>query len=154
MHFSRYGWAGEDDTPVCCNYKNSCAKKKSKFFAANPKVPKSGADKYLRTGNPAGVWDSGRIMNSNEVLAMYEKVAGLTSQMLAAAQAGDMARLAQLETRCVIESAATATGVPALEGVERKRKIELLKQIMANDRAIREVTEPWMARVDAIACAH
>jgi flagellar protein FliT len=54
----------------------------------------------------------------------------------------------------VIESAATATGVPALEGVDRKRKIELLKQIMANDRAIREVTEPWMARVDAIACAH
>jgi flagellar protein FliT len=128
--------------------------KKSKFFAANPKVPKSGADKYLRTGNPAGVRDSGRIMNSNEVLAMYEKVAGLTSQMLAAAKAGDMARLAQLETRCVIESAATATGVPALEGMERKRKIELLKQIMANDRAIREVTEPWMARVDAIACAH
>jgi flagellar protein FliT len=93
-------------------------------------------------------------MNSNEVLAMYEKVAGLTSQMVAAAQAGDMARLAQLETRCVIESAATSTGVPALEGIDRKRKIELLKQIMANDRAIREVTEPWMARVDAIACAH
>jgi flagellar protein FliT len=93
-------------------------------------------------------------MNSTEVLAMYEKVAGLTSQMVAAAQAADMARLSQLETRCVIESAATATGVPALEGVDRKRKIELLKQIMANDRAIREVTEPWMARVDAIACAH
>jgi flagellar protein FliT len=93
-------------------------------------------------------------MNSNEVLAMYEQVAGLTSQMVAAAQAGDMARLAQLETRCVIESAATVTGVPALEGADRKRKIELLKQIMANDRAIRDVTEPWMARVDAIACAH
>jgi flagellar protein FliT len=93
-------------------------------------------------------------MNSNEVLAMYEKVAGLTSQMVAAAQAGDMARLAQLETRCVIESAATATGVPALDGSDRKRKIELLKQIMANDRAIRDVTEPWMARVDAIACTH
>lgn len=93
-------------------------------------------------------------MKSNEVLAMYEKLAGLTGQMATAAQAGDMARLSQLETRCVIESAATATGVPALEGVDRKRKIELLKQIMANDRAIREVTEPWMAQVDAIACAH
>jgi flagellar protein FliT len=128
--------------------------KNSKIFRGNPKVRESGAVKYLRTGNPPGVWDSGRIMNSSEVLAMYEKVAGLTSQMVAAAQAGDMARLAQLETRCVIESAATATGVPPLEGMERKRKVELLKQIMANDRAIREVTEPWMARVDAIACAH
>jgi flagellar protein FliT len=143
-----------DDITTSCDDKNLRLEKKSKYFRLNPKVPKSGADKYLRTGNPPGIWDSGRIMNSNDVLAMYEKVAGLTSQMVAAAQAGDMARLAQLETRCVIESASTATGVPSLEGVDRKRKIELLKQIMANDRAIREVTEPWMARVDAIACAH
>lgn len=93
-------------------------------------------------------------MNSNEVLSMYENLAGLTGQMAAAAQAGDMARLAQLETRCVIESAAVGTGVPALDGAQRQRKIDLLKQIMANDRAIRQVTEPWMARVDALACAH
>ncbi len=93
-------------------------------------------------------------MTSNEVLSMYENLAGLTGQMAAAAQAGDMQRLAQLETRCVIESAAAATGVPALEGAQRQRKIDLLKQIMANDRAIRQVTEPWMARVDELACAH
>jgi flagellar protein FliT len=37
------------------------------------------------------------------------------------------------------------SGVPALEGDARARKIALLKQIMANDRAIRDVTEPWMA---------
>lgn len=93
-------------------------------------------------------------MTSNEVLSMYENLAGLTGQMASAAQAGDMQRLAQLETRCVIEGAAAATGVPALEGAQRQRKIDLLKQIMANDRAIRQVTEPWMARVDELACAH
>jgi flagellar protein FliT len=38
--------------------------------------------------------------------------------------------------------------VPALTGAPRLRKVELLKQILANDRAIREITEPWMAQMD------
>ncbi|HEX8606623.1 MAG TPA: flagellar protein FliT [Pseudoduganella sp.] len=38
--------------------------------------------------------------------------------------------------------------MPALEGNARQRKIDLLKQIMANDRAIRDVTEPWMGRLN------
>lgn len=82
-------------------------------------------------------------MNSNDVLSMYENIAGLSGQMAAAAQAGDFDTLARLEAQCAIHAAATATGVPALAGAPRMRKIDLLKMIMANDRAIREVTEPW-----------
>ncbi|MES2316064.1 MAG: flagellar protein FliT [Pseudomonadota bacterium] len=82
-------------------------------------------------------------MTSNEVLSMYENIAGLTSRMAGAAQAGDMAGLARMETQCALQAAVTIGGVPALEGAPRLRKIDLLKQIMANDRAIREVTEPW-----------
>ena len=82
-------------------------------------------------------------MTSNEVLSMYENIAGLTTRMACAAQAGDYEKLARLETQCAIHAAATGTGVPALDGAPRMRKIDLLKMIMANDRAIREVTEPW-----------
>jgi flagellar protein FliT len=82
-------------------------------------------------------------MTSNEVLAMYENIAGLTSRMAGAAQAGDFAGLARMESQCAQQVAATASGVPAQEGAPRLRKIDLLKQIMANDRAIREITEPW-----------
>jgi flagellar protein FliT len=82
-------------------------------------------------------------MTSNEVLAMYENIAGLTNRMAGAAQAGDFDGLARLETQCSIQAAAVGTGVPALEGASRMRKIDLLKMIMANDRAIREVTEPF-----------
>ncbi|MGZ3241719.1 MAG: flagellar protein FliT, partial [Burkholderiaceae bacterium] len=32
-------------------------------------------------------------------------------------------------------------------GETRVRKFDLLKQILANDRAIREITEPWMAQM-------
>jgi flagellar protein FliT len=93
-------------------------------------------------------------MTSNEVLSMYENIATLTGTMATAAQTGDVNRLAQLETRCVIEGAAASAGVPALDGQQRLRKVELLKQILANDRAIRKVTEPWMGQLEEAMCAH
>ena len=93
-------------------------------------------------------------MNQNEVLAMYENIAGLTARMAVAAQAGDFEALARLETQCALHAAATATGVPALAGAPRQRKIDLLKQIMANDRAVRAVTEPWELRDVMAAATH
>src|SRR4051812_8838767 len=86
-------------------------------------------------------------MTSNEVLSMYENIAGLTAQMADAAKAGDWNGFAKLEDQCATQATAVETGVPALSGALRLRKIDLLKQIMANDRAVREVTEPWMAQI-------
>jgi len=93
-------------------------------------------------------------MNQNEVLAMYENIAGLTGQMAAAAQSGDWHGFDKLQGQCASQAAAAANGVPALEGARRLRKIDLLKQIMANDRAVRDVTEPWMGQLDRAMSAH
>ena len=93
----------------------------------------------------------GEHMTSNEVLSMYENLAGLTAKMAGAAKAGDFEGLARLETQVTIQAAASATGVPALDGAPRMRKIDLLKQIMANDRAIREVTESQWKLEDVMA---
>ena len=93
-------------------------------------------------------------MTSNEVLAMYENIAGLTSKMAAAAQSGDWNGFDSLQGQCAAQASATASGVPALEGTKRLRKIDLLKQIMANDRAIRDITEPWMGQLDRVMRAH
>ena len=93
-------------------------------------------------------------MTSNEVLSMYENLAGLTAKMSLAAQAGDWNALSSLEKQCASHAAAVETGVPALSGAPRMRKIDLLKQIMANDRAIREVTEPWMGKLENMMAAH
>ncbi|MDQ1924430.1 flagellar protein FliT [Massilia pseudoviolaceinigra] len=90
-------------------------------------------------------------MTSNEVLSMYENIAGLTGKMAVAAKAGDWNSLAHLETQCALQASATKTGVPALDGAPRMRKIDLLKQIMANDRAVREITEPW--QLSDVMCA-
>jgi flagellar protein FliT len=93
-------------------------------------------------------------MTSNEVLAMYENLATLTGRMANAASAGEWDKLAQLETQCALQAAAAKGGVPPLEGDQRKRKIALLKQIMANDRAVRDITEPWMGQLDRACAAH
>jgi flagellar protein FliT len=93
-------------------------------------------------------------MTSNDVLSMYEAIAGLTTKMATAAQAGDMATLATLEGHCATEASAVEAGAPALSGAERARKIALLKMIMANDRAIRDVTEPWINQVQETMAAH
>jgi flagellar protein FliT len=94
-------------------------------------------------------------MTSNEVLSMYENIAGLTAKMAVAAQAGDWDGLAKLENQCAAQASAAQSGVPALDGALRMRKIDLLKQIMANDRAVRDVTEPWMGQLaNAMKAAH
>lgn len=93
-------------------------------------------------------------MTQNEVLSMYENIAGLTGKMAAAAKSGDWNGFDNLQGECAVQASAAATGVPALEGARRLRKIDLLKQIMANDRAIRDVTEPWMGQLDRAMCAH
>ncbi|QNA88360.1 flagellar protein FliT [Massilia sp. Dwa41.01b] len=87
-------------------------------------------------------------MTPNEVLSMYENIAGLTGKMATAAQTGDWNSFDQLQGECAAQASVAATGVPALDGAKRLSKIALLKQIMANDRAIRDVTEPWMGQLD------
>ena len=91
-------------------------------------------------------------MTSNDVLSMYENIAGMTNKMVVAARSSDWNGLDTLENQCASAASATMTGkVPALAGASRLRKIDLLKQILANDRAIRDVTEPWLNRTPGMA---
>lgn len=87
-------------------------------------------------------------MTSNDVLSMYEQIAGLTGRMVEAARSGDWDGLSHLEVRCAEESRRVEEcDVPALTGTHRLRKLDFIKLILANDRDIRAMTEPWMARV-------
>jgi len=93
-------------------------------------------------------------MNANDVLAMYENLADLTGQMTHAAKAGDWHEFAQLNMEARAQAAPAVAGMPALTGANRLSKVALLKQLMANDRAIRDVTEPWDEQVDRALQAH
>ncbi|WP_254926759.1 flagellar protein FliT [Janthinobacterium sp. PC23-8] len=116
------------------------------YFQKNPQVLAGHAvnlDKRKTIDKNTGV-----LMNSNDVLSMYENIAGLTNQMVVAARSGDWDRLSALENQCASAASATLVGtVPALAGNSRLHKLDLLKQILANDRAIGNITEPWMAQL-------
>ncbi len=91
-------------------------------------------------------------MNSHEVIALYETVATITDQMLAAARVGDWDRLAVLESRCASHVAVLKKDEPpaALTGDIRVRKVQIIKKILADDREIRNIAEPWMAKLSQL----
>lgn len=86
-------------------------------------------------------------MNSHEVIALYENVAVITSEMLSAARCGDWVQVAELETRCASQVAILKSDdAPApLTGDIRVRKVQIIQKILADDREIRNIAEPWMA---------
>lgn len=88
-------------------------------------------------------------MNSQEVIAQYEAIAAITDQMLAAARSGDWDALTALEARCAshVETLKLRESPVALTGETRVRKVAIIKQILADDREIRNIAEPWMAHL-------
>ncbi|WP_234814912.1 flagellar protein FliT [Noviherbaspirillum denitrificans] len=92
------------------------------------------------------------MMDSHEVLSLYESVADITRQMLDAARVGNWEQLAELESRCSTQVAMIKDGEPsaAMTGVVRERKVKIIRKILEDDRQIRDITEPWMARLTTI----
>lgn len=83
------------------------------------------------------------------MISLYEEVAVITDQMLAAARTGDWEQLAALETRCSDRVEILKMHPPAAPLTEnlREKKISIIKKILADDREIRDITQPWMAHL-------
>jgi flagellar protein FliT len=92
------------------------------------------------------------MMNEQEMIGLYENMATITDQMLAAARIGDWDRLVTLETRCADQIKILKTGEsPApLTGKLRERKVQIIQKILSDDREIRTITEPWMAHLSQL----
>ena len=88
-------------------------------------------------------------MNSKEMISIYENVSDLTEQMVSAAQKGDWALLSQLEKKCSQHVNAVKLGSAAvkLDQKEREQKILAIRKILDDDKKIREITEPHLARL-------
>ncbi len=82
----------------------------------------------------------------HDVLALYREVERLTGSMLNAAHRADWDRLVELEAGCAhCVQALQGCRVPEkLSADARQQKADLLRRILANDREIRQLTEPWM----------
>jgi flagellar protein FliT len=91
-------------------------------------------------------------MNSEEIISLYETVAQLSEQMLAAARSADWERLVTLESDCANHVQMLQCGEPvaALSGTIREKKVRIIRKILADDREIRNITEPWMAELSSL----
>jgi flagellar protein FliT len=93
------------------------------------------------------------MMSAQDVVSVYEAMVGITDQMLAAASASDWDRLAQLEHQCAAcvrqLKAGEALNQP-LGAPERAKKAHAIRRMLASDRQIRDLTQPWMARLTAM----
>ncbi|MBV8632991.1 MAG: flagellar protein FliT, partial [Burkholderiaceae bacterium] len=87
-------------------------------------------------------------MNRQEVVSLYETISVLTEQMVTAAKNANWVQLAALETQCAlhIETIKGSDKEP-VQGEMRERKIRIIQKILADDREIRNITEPWMQRL-------
>lgn len=90
--------------------------------------------------------------SQEEVVAVYEAMVALTDQMVKAADQGDWDRLVLLEHECAdhVARLKQAEGAFALQGASRARKVEAIRKMLSDDRKIRDLTMPWMARLSAL----
>ncbi len=92
------------------------------------------------------------MMNSEQVISLYQAMSDITGQMLAAARVRDWEYLAELESHCAshVEQLKQGEPVAKLEPALRARKVKMIHQILAHDREIRDLTTPWMAELSAL----
>lgn len=86
---------------------------------------------------------------TEQLLETYDRLSNTTAHMLGAAQAGDWERLADLEKDCsalVARLSSLENDDPLPEPV-RIRKGAMIRKVLADDAAIRDITEPWLERL-------
>lgn len=91
-------------------------------------------------------------MKREEILSLYASVADITDQMLSAARAGDWDRVCTLESCCArhVETLKSGEAPVALSGADRERKVAMIQKILADDREIRNIAQPWMTKLSAL----
>ena len=87
-----------------------------------------------------------------DYFARYEAIAAVSGQMLCAARDAHWNDLIGLqeEYRLLVDGLKGAEGIVRLSVAESARKYELLRQILADDAAIRDLASPCMARLSAL----
>ncbi|HVW53172.1 MULTISPECIES: flagellar protein FliT [unclassified Trinickia] len=91
-------------------------------------------------------------MNSKaDYFARYEAIAAVSQRMLSAARRALWAELTDLqeEYRMLVDKLLEVDVEVSLDEHDRLRKYDLIRQILADDAAIRDLVNPSMARLSA-----
>jgi len=92
------------------------------------------------------------MMTGQDIVSVYEAMVGISEQMLAAASENDWDRVVQLEQQCnaCVRQLKAHDGGQPLAAPERVRKVNAIRKMLASDRQIRDLTQPWMAKLSAL----
>jgi flagellar protein FliT len=84
------------------------------------------------------------------VLGYYEKIGRVSQLMVQAAENGDWSTLADAEAVCeqlIRRMRSIGDPLAKLDAAARRRRLEILRGILADDARIREITQPWASQV-------
>lgn len=87
---------------------------------------------------------------AGRLIDRYELIAQASHEMLAAARHGDWESVARLEDACaaLIADLQRASVSDRLERPEQRRRVALLRAILADDAEIRARAEPWLQQLE------
>lgn len=85
----------------------------------------------------------------NPVIENYEFLSSIMGQMRVAATQGEWDHLAELEGQCSqrVEAMKAQDAATPIDETTRLRKVALIRKMLADDKDIRNHTEPWMAQL-------
>ena len=95
-------------------------------------------------------------MDEQQTLVAYERIARITGQMLGAARVSQWDRLTALERECsaLFAPLVAAPDRPVPASAEyRRRKAELIRNILADDARIRALVEPRLQDLSSLLCS-
>ena len=84
------------------------------------------------------------------MIECYEQIADASSRMLAAARAEEWDLLTEVERECaqVIDRLRGMGDPETMSGDGRRRRMEIIRQVLSDDAEIRRLAEPWLARME------
>lgn len=90
------------------------------------------------------------VVQHSPLLEQYEAIANTSRQMLAAARGDRWDEVSALEAHCqrlIVALKDAASGQP-LDAGDDRRRLALLRRILADDAEIRGCAEPWWGEVE------
>ena len=91
-------------------------------------------------------------MEQQNSIAIYEAIAELTNRMLTAAKEQDWDTLTELENRSaqLVDKLKYFKDLEPLSGNATQQKVATIKRILVDDREIRDLVSPRMARLSSM----
>ena len=91
-------------------------------------------------------------MSPEQMIATYEQILALMNLMHRAADAREWEQLVALEQQCkkLVQGLIERDRGAPLGETLRERKISLVRQVLAVDAAIRNITEPWLRELQGL----